>query len=241
MNYFPEWPYDSFAVCELSQVYQEFQTGGGISHSFLCLDTLGCFPNLLCQMWENLFTPRKGFQESPERFNSLVIKSESVLQKGWVPAHGQMGPRLLIPSLRAPSLDWNHFPSLKEVSNTHGVNALEMYLLSFFTSAARYAQAIVAGIMEMLSSQRHFVSNNIFILHPSLAGGEFFCLLKSHSSFGTKCSPVSRVRRWFYWRTVLQTKTMLYFTTPFELPLCHFPEERDRPTTKLCFKILCPI
>lgn len=51
-------------------MYQEFQTGGGISHSFLCLDTLGCFPNLLCQMWENLFTPRKGFQESPERFNS---------------------------------------------------------------------------------------------------------------------------------------------------------------------------
>lgn len=145
------------------------------------------------------------------------------------------------PLLRAPSLNWNYFPSLKEVLNAHGVNALEMYLLSSFTSTARYAQAVVAGIMEMLSSQRHFVSNNIFILHPSLAGGEFFCLLKSHSSFGTKCSPVSRARRWFYWRTVLQTKTMLYFTTPFELLLCHFPEEHDRPTTKLCFKILCPI
>lgn len=96
MNYFPEWPYCSFAVCELSLVYQEFQTGGGISHSFLCLDTLGCFPNLLCQMWENLFIPRKGFQESPERFNSLTIKSESLLQKGWVTAHGQTGPRLFM-------------------------------------------------------------------------------------------------------------------------------------------------
>lgn len=114
------------------------------------------------------------------------------------------------------------------------------FLLTFI-SAARYAQAIAAGIMEMLSAQRHFVSNNIFILHPSLAGGEFFCLMKSHSSFGTKCSPVSWVSCWFYWRTVLQTKTMLYFSTLFELPLCHFPEEHDRPTTKLCFKILCPI
>lgn len=66
---------------------------------FLYLDTLEFFPNLLCQMWENLFTPRKGFWESPERFNSLVIKSGSSLQSGWVQAHGQMGPGLLIRSL----------------------------------------------------------------------------------------------------------------------------------------------
>lgn len=145
---------------------------------------------------------------------------------------------------RGSHLNWNPHPGLKEICNTwprQNQCPEDTPFVLTFISAARYARAVMAGIMEILSSQRHFVSKNIFILHPSLAGGEFFCLVKSHSSFGTKCSPVSRVSLWFYWRTVLQTKTMLYFTTLFELPLCHFPEEHDRPTTKLCFKILCPI
>lgn len=192
-------------------------------------------------MWENLFTPRKGFWESPERFNSLVIKAGSSLQSGSVPTCGQTGPRLLIPF--SELLTWNGTTSQAWMNFLARVDSVPGDVPSILAviSAARYAQAIMAVIMETLSSKRYFVSNNIFILHPSLAGGEFFCLMKSHSSFGTTCSPVSWVSRWFYWRTVLQTKTMLYFTTLFELPLCHFPEEHDRPTTKLCFKILRPI
>lgn len=182
--------------------------------------------NLLGKSWKISFT-RDLFQ---------VLSAECVSAS----LHADM----LTDLLQALCLNWNPLPGLKEIRNTQPRQNQcpeDIPFVLTFISAARYAQAAVAGIMEILSSQRHFVSKNIFILHPSLAGGEFFCLVKSHSSFGTKCSPVSRVSLWFYWRTVLQTKTMLYFTTLFELPLCHFPEEHDRPTTKLCFKILCPI
>lgn len=93
MNYFPEWPYDSFALCELAQLYQEFQTGGGISHRFLCLGTLGCFPNLLCQMWENLFIPRKALKDSTHSWSNL----SSYYKKGERQPMARQGPGCLSP------------------------------------------------------------------------------------------------------------------------------------------------
>ncbi|KAK4823403.1 hypothetical protein QYF61_001777 [Mycteria americana] len=60
-------------------------------------------------MWENLFTPRKGFRESPERFNSLVIESGSSLLSGvgldarWVEGDTSAGQEGVIQPLLALS------------------------------------------------------------------------------------------------------------------------------------------